>query len=134
MSRPRVAFLVGLAFLAVAIAGFLTTPSTMEARMEHAPRLVGLFPVNLLHNLIHLVFGVWGLVAARSALAARTFLRIAGGIYLSLAALAFVSPTTFGLVPIGGHDIWLHLLFGVTMAYFGLVAPAAVPLAPRSTP
>jgi hypothetical protein len=134
MSRTRVALVVGLAFLGVAILGFLTTGTTMEASMEHAPRLLGLFPVNLLHNLIHLVFGLWGLVASRGAGAARSFLRIAGVIYLALAALAFVSPTTFGLVPIGGHDIWLHLVLGAIMAYFGFArggVPAAT--APRAT-
>src|SRR5262245_32020232 len=125
MPRTRVSFLVGLAFLTIALFGFLTTGTTMEASMEHAPRLVGLFPVNLLHNLVHLLFGIAGVGAARSAGAARAFLRIGGSLYLVLGLLGLVAPTTFGLIPIGGHNVWLHLALGGIMALFGFTAPAA---------
>ena len=131
MSRKRVSLLIGMAFLAVALLGFVTTHPTMEASMEYAPRLLGLFPVNILHNLIHLVFGIWGIVAARSLGASLGFLRIAGTIYLVLTVLAFLTPTTFGLVPIGSHDIWLHAVLGGVMAFFGFTRArepvAAVP-------
>ena len=55
----------GIAFLLVAVLGLATTGATMEASMDPAPRLLGGFPVNLLHNLIHLAFGVSGLLAGR---------------------------------------------------------------------
>ena len=124
MSRARVSFLVGLAFLTIALLGFLTTGTTMEASMEHAPRLLGLFPVNLIHNLVHLLFGIAGVWAARNAGAARLFLRIGGTIYLALGLIGLVAPTTFGLLPIGGHDVWLHIALGGIMALFGFTAAA----------
>jgi hypothetical protein len=30
---------------------------------------------------------------------------------------------TFGLIPIEGHDVWLHALIAVAAAYFGFAAP-----------
>jgi hypothetical protein len=42
-------------------------------------------------------------------------------IYLVLVVLAFVDPTTFGLVPIGGNDIWLHALLAAGLGYFGFM-------------
>lgn len=118
----RVAQVFGWVFLLVAVLGFVASGTSMEADVEHAPRLLGLFPVNLLHNLVHLLFGVWGILAARSFDGARAYARISGVAYLLLAALGFVVPDFFGLIPIGGHDIWLHLLLGVVLAGVGFTA------------
>jgi hypothetical protein len=118
----RAAQIFGGAFVLVAVLGFFVARGSMEADVERAPHLLGLFPVNLLHNLVHLAFGIWGLVAARSWDAAKLYCQITGVAYLALAALGFVIPTTFGLMPIGGHDIWLHALLGAGLAYFGFTA------------
>ena len=53
----RVALVFGIGFLLAAAAGFLAPGTTMDADMETAPRALGLFPVNLLHNCVHLLFG-----------------------------------------------------------------------------
>ncbi|MGQ0446112.1 MAG: DUF4383 domain-containing protein [Beijerinckiaceae bacterium] len=123
----RVAQLFGVVFLLVGILGFVVSGMNMDANMATAPRLLGLFPVNALHNVVHLLFGVWGLVAARNVAGAVQFGKVSGGIYLLLAILGFIVPTTFGLIPIGGHDIWLHGVIGVVLLYVGLTAgkPAA---------
>jgi hypothetical protein len=47
----------------------------------------------------------------------------AGAIYVVLAVLGFVAPTTFGLIPIGGNDIWLHAFLGVVLLAVGFTAP-----------
>ena len=122
----RVALIFGVVFVLVAVLGFITTGGTgMDA--EHSGMLLGLFPVNLLHNVVHLLFGVWGVLASRTWPAARTYCRIGGIIYIVLAVLGFVAPTTFGLIPIGGNDIWLHALAGVVLLGVGIQAkrPAA---------
>lgn len=122
------ALVFGVLFLLVGIAGFFVSDGmSMEADMATAGRLLGLFPLNLLHNLVHLTFGVWGLVAARAHGSSRLFGRIAAGVYVALVALAFVSPNGFGLVPIGGHIIWLHAILALGLAWVGVVAaePAA---------
>ena len=122
MSVQRVAQIFGIAFVIVAIAGFLASGGSMESDPEMAAKVFGLFPVNLLHNLVHLAFGVWGLLAGRSYEAARSYARIGGVIYIVLAVMGFITPTTFGLIPIGGNDIWLHALLGIALAAVGFTA------------
>jgi hypothetical protein len=97
----------------------------MVAEPATAPRILGLFPVNLLHNIVHLLFGVWGLAAARSFQGAKSYATIAGVLYVLLAILGFIIPTTFGLIPIGGNDIWLHALLGIVLLAAGATARPA---------
>jgi hypothetical protein len=118
----KAVLVVGLVFVLVAVAGFLTSGSSMEADPSMAPALLGLFPVNLLHNLVHLALGVWGLAASRTWGAARAYGRIAGALYLALAVLGLVAPDGFGLVPIGGNDIALHAVLGITLLAIGFMA------------
>lgn len=114
------ALIFGIVFLLVGLLGFFVENGmAMEADMETAGRLLGLFPVNLLHNVVHLAFGAWGITASRSFDASRTYGRAGAVIYGALVLIAFVSPTMFGLVPIGGNDIWLHALLAIGLAWIG---------------
>jgi hypothetical protein len=123
----KVALVFGVGFLIATVAGFLVTGmSNMDPNPETAPRALGIFPVNVLHNVVHLAFGIWGVAAARSFAASKTYCQIAGVIYLVLFVVGFVAPSGFGLVPLGGTDPWLHLVLGVPLAYFGFTAREAV--------
>ncbi|NUQ21409.1 MAG: DUF4383 domain-containing protein [Gemmatimonadaceae bacterium] len=115
----KVALLFGLAFIAAAIAGFAVGGMSMDASMSTAAKLGGFFPVNVLHNGVHLIFGIWGLLGARSVVAARRYCLLSGAAYLVLAGLGFVIPDVFGLIPIGGNDIALHGAFGVILTAVG---------------
>jgi hypothetical protein len=118
----KAAMVFGVVFLLVGLLGlFIPGGMGMEAHPDQAPRLLGLFPVNLLHNLVHLAFGAWGIAASRSYSASRGYHRTGAIIYLVLVVLAFIDPTTFGLVPIGGNDIWLHAVLAAGLGYFGFV-------------
>jgi hypothetical protein len=118
----KAAMVFGVVFLLVGILGLLVPRGTgMEAHTEQAPRLLGLFPVNLLHNVVHLAFGAWGIAASRSHSGARGYHRAGAVIYLVLVVLAFVDDSTFGLVPIGGNNIWLHALLAAGLGYFGFI-------------
>ena len=121
----RVAQVFGIVFLLVGVLGFVQTGGNMDADMATAPKLLGLFPVNALHNGVHLLFGIWGLLASRSWDGAKSYCQIAGVIYLVLAVMGVFVPETFGLIPIGGNDIWLHALLGAVLAYFGFTAKTA---------
>jgi hypothetical protein len=122
----KVALVLGLGFIAAAIAGFIAAGTAMEPTdPESAHKALGLFPVNLLHNAVHLAFGSWGIVAARNFFGARNFCRIGGVAYALLVPLGIIVPDGFGLIPLGGHDVWLHALFAVTMLYFGFTAKPA---------
>jgi hypothetical protein len=130
-TAQRVAQIFGIVFLIIGIAGFFVTGTSMDASMDTAPRLLGIFPVNALHNLVHMAFGIWGLLAARSFSSARTYAQIGGVIYLVLAALGLIAPTTFGLIPIGGNDVWLHALLGIVLAAVGFSARSEMAESPR---
>src|SRR5262245_17843399 len=107
----RVARLFGLGFLLIGVLGFFGFAGggvTMDANMDTAPKLLGLFPVNTLHNVVHILFGVWGLAAAGSVAGAMNFAKIGGAIYVLLAVCGLIIPTTFGLIPTGGYDVVLH--------------------------
>lgn len=118
----RVAMVLGALFLLLGILG-LVAPGGMSMGADPAPAMLfGMFPVNLLHSITHLVFGVWGLVAARSYARAKMYAQVGGVIYLVLACLGFILPTTFGLMPIGGNNIWLHAVLGLVLAGVGFTA------------
>ena len=118
----RAALIFGWAFVGVGVLGFLVTGASMEDDPLLAPRLLGLFPLNVMHNVVHLLLGVWGIASAGSFAASKSYAVGAGTIYLLLAVLGVFSPSMFGMVPIGGNDIWLHLLFGLPLLAIGLMA------------
>ena len=125
------ALIYGIVFLVVGIAGFvpglvtMADPAAEVALDTGFGRLFGLFPINWLHNLVHIAFGIWGLAAYRTFSAARLYARAVAIIYgvLTVMGLIPVLNTTFGLIPLYGHDVWLHALLAIVAAYFGW-APA----------
>lgn len=121
----RAAQIFGIVFLLVGIIGFVTSGSSMEADPAMAAKIFGLFPVNAVHNGVHLAFGIWGLLAARSVQGSANYAIIAGALYAVLAVLGFVAPDGFGLVPLGGNDIWLHALLAAGLLVTGLTAQRA---------
>jgi Domain of unknown function (DUF4383) len=135
------ALVYGIVFLLVGILGFvpgLTTPPEAGADVAVAMefgRLFGLFPVNVLHNLVHIAFGIWGLAGYRTVSAARIYARSVAVIYAVLAVMGLIPVlnTTFGLIPLYGHDIWLHAMLAIVAAYFGWAPVRAEPVPAETT-
>ena len=128
MSTRTFALLFGIVFLAVGVAGFipgLVTPLHPEHPQVgmNGGQLLGLFPVNTLHNVVHLLFGLWGLAASRSLGGSVMYARGVAIIYAVLTIAGFVPDlnTLFGFCPLYGNDIWLHGLLALVAAYFGWV-------------
>jgi Domain of unknown function (DUF4383) len=128
MNIRRFAMIFGIIYVAVGIAGFV--PQLLQTPPGSAPHLTvnslhgylfGLFPVNILHTLVHLALGIWGLFAARSLGAAVTYARSLAIIYGVLTVMGLIPGlnTVFGLIPLHGHDIWLHAGTALIAAYFG---------------
>jgi hypothetical protein len=90
---------------------------------QGAAHLLGLFPVNVPHNLVHVGFGVWGLLAYRNTGAAVAYARVVAIVYALLMILGLIPGlnTVAGLVPLHGNDIWAHGLLAAGAAYFGFV-------------
>ncbi len=119
-----VALVFGVLYLAVAILGFL--PFFGGSYTQTPNNLLGLVPINLLHNLVHLVIGVAGIAAASSWARSRNYLQIFGVVLLALGVVGIFVNDPLGLVPIGGFDVAIHLVTGAILAYFGF-APQAAP-------
>lgn len=122
--------IVGAVFLLVAILGFIPGITTNYDQMEFAghesgARLLGLFQVSVLHNLVHGLFGVLGLALARTVPTARGFLIGGGLIYLLLWLYGLFIDHGSGanFIPVNHADNWLHLGLGVGMALLGLLLP-----------
>lgn len=119
--------IIGIAYLVAGLLGFVpgaTTPH--QGHNELAVNsgyglLLGLFPINVIHNLVHIGIGLWGLYAYRSLADARFFSRGIAIVYGSLAIFGLIPGlrSLFGLVPLWGHDVWLHAATTVIAAYFG---------------
>ena len=127
MSIQRVALLFGVIFTALAILGFMGTGvgmPEMHGNMDSMPLVLGLFPVNVAHNGVHLLFGAWALAASRNAKASMLFAMVSGAVYLVLAGLGIYAPNGFGLVPLGGYDILLHV--GIAVVLVGCALMEAI--------
>jgi hypothetical protein len=130
----RVAQIFGVGFLLIALVGFLSSGMSMDPHALTAPRALGLFPVNTLHNLVHAIFGIWGLIASRGFGASKNYAQVSGVLYVLLAVLGFVAPDGFGLLPLGGNDILLHAIIGIPLAIVGFTARDRVVAATSTTP
>lgn len=120
--------IVGAVFLLVGILGFvpgITTNSgdLMMAGPHSEAMLLGLFQVSVLHNVVHLLFGVAGIALARSAAGSRAFLIVGGAIYFVLWVYGLVVPhdSAANFVPLNSADNWLHVLLAVGMTGLGVV-------------
>jgi len=119
---------VGAVFLLVGILGFIPGIVTNYDQLSFAGHnsealLLGLFQVSILHNLVHLAFGVAGLAMARTLSGARSFLIGGGIIYLLLTLYGMVigHDTAANFVPVNTADNWLHLVLGLGMIALGLL-------------
>ncbi len=125
------ALVVGVVFLVVGVLGFIpgitTDYDTMQfAGHESDAKLLGVFQISILHNIVHLLFGVLGVLMARTAALARVFL-IGGGLVYALFWLygLIVDETSdANFVPFNDADDWLHLGLAVGMILLGLLLPA----------
>src|SRR5687767_7032664 len=82
MNLRMMARVFGIVFILVGILGFIPGITQMHGSHEglvvggpgHG-YLLGLFHVNILHNIVHLLFGAWGLFAAGSLANSRVYFR-----------------------------------------------------------
>ena len=124
-----VALIFGVIYFLVGLLGFIgpligTSSFITITQDRHA--LLGLADINLLHNLVHLAIGLAGLAAASSVANSRAFCQVVGVILLMVGLLGIFVGNLFGILPLAGFDIPLHLVTGAVLAYFGFAATISV--------
>jgi len=123
-----VALVFGMAFLLVGALGFVPGVTTRYDQLTFAGHhsgalLFGVFMVSVLHNVVHLLYGVAGVVLARRTPgAARGYLLVGGAIYLLLWLYGLLVPdgSEANLVPVNTADNWLHLGLALSMLVLGV--------------
>src|SRR4051812_33496771 len=115
MNITRFTFYIGIAFIVAGIAGFI--PGLLHAPHMDDPslvvensygRLFGLFPVNVLHNIVHIFLGIAALISSKTIVSSTNYCKCAAVFYgfLTLIGIVPALNTMFGLVPVFGHDVW----------------------------
>ncbi|WP_228038582.1 DUF4383 domain-containing protein [Nodosilinea sp. LEGE 06152] len=147
-SEQKCALALGIIFTFIGIAGFIPAlvnlptegmgssvpldassipisggPDYMAAYLRGFGYLFGLFPTNLLHNMVHLAIGGFGLFSATGKEGAFRYNRFFAISYLLLAVMGLIplSNTLFGIMPIFGNNVWFNAVTGAIAAYFAFV-------------
>lgn len=131
MSRTNIqkaALVTGAVFLLVGVLGFIPGVTTNFDQLGFAgpgseALLLGLFQVSILHNIVHFLFGVAGVLMAKSASGARNYLIGGGAVYLLLWIYGLVigHDTPANFVPFNHADNWLHLFLAIGMIGIGVL-------------
>jgi hypothetical protein len=120
------ALAVSIVFLLIGVLGFVPGITTGYDQLNFAGHgsdalLLGLFNVSVLHNLVHLLFGIVGLAMTRTPVGSRQFLIYGGAVYAVLFVYGLLvgheSPANF--VPLNTADNWLHLVLAAGMIGLG---------------
>ena len=116
------AAVVGVVFLLVGVLGFVPGVTTSYSELAFAghhsqAQLLGLFQVSVLHNAVHLAFGVAGLVMAKTPLRARNYLFYGALVYAVLFFYGIVVDyeSSANIVPVDDADNVLHLVLAIGM-------------------
>ena len=124
----KAALAVGVVFLLVGILGFIpgitgNYDTLGFAGPDSEAQLLGLFQVSILHNIVHLLFGVAGVVMAKTASGAYNFLLWGGVIYAVLFIYGLIIPhdSAANFVPLNAADNILHLVLAIGMIALALV-------------
>ena len=110
-----IAMIFGAAMLIAGIAGFVPA-------LCPDGKLLGLFAVNGVHNIVHIATGAIAIFCAMSsALAARRFFQIFGVVYGLVAALGFFTPegALLGVIAHNRADMWLHVAVAAFSLFMG---------------
>ncbi|WP_414944518.1 DUF4383 domain-containing protein [Amycolatopsis sp. cmx-11-32] len=126
--RQLFAMAVGAVFLLVGVLGFIPGVTTNYDQLtgaghESGALLLGMFQVSILHNIVHLAFGIAGILLSRTVKGAKSFLIVGGVIYLVLwlYGLLIDHGSAANFVPLNSADNWLHLGLGLGMIVLGVV-------------
>ena len=119
LNARNVAFVLGVIMLIVGVLGYLPNPIVGPS---------GFFVTNNLHNLVHILSGIFLLLGVYTALTPSLALKILGVVYAIVAVLGFVmmkggDGVMFGIA-MNTLDHWLHVVLAIVILAAGFGLPA----------
>lgn len=123
MAWPQMLALVfGAVYLLVGVVGFFWTGTSHFADRRGDDMLIGLFMINPLHNIVHIVIGLAGLALGRALAGART--------YGWLLFVGYAAASVYGFIAIGKSWDFLAInsadnVLHVVTALIGLIIALA---------
>jgi hypothetical protein len=119
-SSARTLMLVlGVFYVAIGALGFVPG-ITQPGEAPGQGLLLGIFAVNAIHNIAHLVLGAWMVWAASSRENLRTNGRILAAVFVILAIGSFIAPLVEGLA-LNMPDTGLHILTAILTGVVGFM-------------
>ena len=124
----KAAMLFGIIFLLVGIAGFIPGITQDYDQLttfdDEGAKLLGIFGVNIIENIAHLLFGIAGLALASSWAGAKNYFVFGGAIYLALWLYGLIIPendSAANFMGLNDPAHWLHFVLGVVMLAVGFL-------------
>lgn len=114
--HKKLAMVFGAVFTLIGILGFIPGITDSDGM------LLGIFHVDTIHNLIHLVTGLIGLwLGSSSESGSKSWFQIFGVVYGLIAVLGFVygDDKILGFVTNNMADTWLHLVLAAVLLAIG---------------
>lgn len=120
------ATIFGIVYLLIGILGFVPGTGGTFA-MSPPTMLLHYFPINVLHNIVHVIIGIAGLASMRTEASAASFCKVFGIFLIVIGIVGFFWPPSLdqSFLPLRGSDVWLHLVSGIILALVGLAAKPA---------
>ena len=112
------ALVFGIVYILVGVLGFIP-PLTPNSAM------LGIFGINPLHNVAHLIVGALWVFGSTSPANAKTINLVIGVVYLLLGVLGLLGLVVPALLNNNPADTGLHLVSGAVALYFGTAGAGA---------
>jgi len=119
MNAKTAAFALGVILIIAGVLGYIPNPVVGPT---------GIFVTNNMHNLVHIISGIFLLIGVYSALTPSLALKILGVVYAIVAILGFVmmhggDGVMFGIA-MNRLDHWLHVVLAVVILAAGFGLPS----------
>lgn len=111
-----IVMVLGVVFVIVGVLGFFQDP------------VLGIFEVDMVHNIVHLLSGVVALLmASMGEASAKTYAKVFGLVYLLVTVLGFImgEGKLLGLMEVNDSDNYLHVFLTLVLLYAGFSKSSA---------